>query len=164
MQTQHQKQKRKAKMSKKNDSNPSKRQADISWDDWDGKVKQPDYSWVLPTAALPVAHDAQKGGEHITKADLVREAEENMAKMRTDPKLQQPTDEQLFGHLVVTEEDEARFEEEYQTRISKMYTMPENSEQYLKKHEGEPEQEWKDGMSFNDMLSPEEVKKRNRVL
>lgn len=69
----------------------------------------------------------------------------------------QPTDEQMFGHLVPTEEQVKKAKEEWENRINKSLTMP---------NIGAPldDEEWGTGKSFNSTLSRAEILKRNMHL
>lgn len=69
----------------------------------------------------------------------------------------QPTDEEMFGHLVVTEEQVAKAKADWDNPLQGFYyaamkpVIPEE----------EQELEWGSGKSFNSMLSDEERVKRN---
>lgn len=71
--------------------------------------------------------------------------------------LGQPTDEQMFGHLVPAEEELQKAANEWDNKIDGFYKaaqtpiIPKEKEQL----------EWGDGASFNDSISEEERLKRN---
>ena len=67
----------------------------------------------------------------------------------------QPTDEQLFGHLVVTEEMAKKAKEEWEGSMNKSLTHPKIIT------EEEEETDWGSGQSFNSTLTDEERYKRN---
>jgi uncharacterized membrane-anchored protein YhcB (DUF1043 family) len=69
----------------------------------------------------------------------------------------QATDQQLFGHLVRSEEQIKKTEEEYQDKLNKWYAE-------ANKNIDNQEMEWADGKSFNDSLTEEERLKRNMHL
>lgn len=69
----------------------------------------------------------------------------------------QPTDEELFGHLVVTEEMVKKAEEEWNNRSNNAFNAmkaPITSKQ-------DQNHEWANGKSFNDSLTREELEARN---
>jgi len=75
----------------------------------------------------------------------------------------QPTDEQLFGHLVTPPELAKAREEEWKTRglnIQQKLAAPIDHLNQSKVIE----KEWKSGTSFNSLLTEEERKKRGRVV
>lgn len=77
------------------------------------------------------------------------------------PGLRQPTDEELFGHLVVPKEAIEAAEKAFETKIADFYTA------VNKPISGKTEvadEEWANGQSFNSMLSKEELAKRNMYL
>lgn len=82
--------------------------------------------------------------------------EEEQLKKSTRVKLQ-ATDEELFGHLVRTEEQIKKAEAEYQDKLNKWYlaaNRPVDNKQV----------DWGDGKSFNSTLTEEERLKRNMHL
>lgn len=66
----------------------------------------------------------------------------------------QATDEQLFGHLVRTEEQIKKAEAEYQDKLNKWYSE-------ANKFIDNKDEDWGDGKSFNSTLTEEERLKRN---
>jgi hypothetical protein len=78
------------------------------------------------------------------------------------PGLRQPTDEELFGHLVVPQEQIDAAEKSFETKIADFYSTaskPINGGQTEV-----PDEEWANGKSFNSMLPKEELAKRNMYL
>lgn len=64
----------------------------------------------------------------------------------------QPTDAEMFGHLVVTEDMIKAAEDEWAGKMNKSLTHVDI---------GDTEEEWGNGESFNKSLSREELEKRN---
>lgn len=66
----------------------------------------------------------------------------------------QPTDEEMFGGGVVSEEEATKRQQEWENRLQKSLTMP---------SVGTPldEEEWGNCKSFNSTLTPEEIAQRN---
>ena len=71
----------------------------------------------------------------------------------------QPTDERLFGHLVVSEEQVQKAEQEWNDKLNGFY---EEAAKPLEKQDSMKNTEWGSGKSFNDSLAPEELEKRNK--
>ena len=66
----------------------------------------------------------------------------------------QATDQQLFGHLVVSEEQIKKAEQEYQDKLNKWYAE-------ANKSVDNKDVAWGDGKSFNDTLTEDERLRRN---
>lgn len=69
----------------------------------------------------------------------------------------QPTDEELFGHLVVTEEMVKKAQQDWENKMNSTFDAmkaPIISEE-------DQDHEWGTGKSFNESLSREELEKRN---
>lgn len=75
--------------------------------------------------------------------------------LRGAPK--QPTDEELFGHLVVTEEMAKAAQDQWENGMNK--TINDLNQPVVKPED--QQLEWGDGTSFNDTLSEQERLKRN---
>jgi hypothetical protein len=73
---------------------------------------------------------------------------------------QQPTNEQLFGHLVKSEEQIQKEEEMYKSRLD-FYNDWAAGRIKTSGEKPEDNEAWGSGTSFNSTLSPEELKKRN---
>jgi hypothetical protein len=69
----------------------------------------------------------------------------------------QATDEELFGHLVRTEEQIKKAETEYENKLNKWYAE-------ANKNIDNQEIEWGEGKSFNSTLTEQERLKRNMHL
>ena len=82
--------------------------------------------------------------------------EEEALKKSTRIKLQ-ATDQELFGGLVVTEEQIKKAEEEYENKLNKWYTE-------ANKNVDNKDVEWGEGKSFNSTLTEEERLRRNMHL
>ena len=80
------------------------------------------------------------------------------AVMHNAPK--QPTDEELFGHLVVSEEMAKKAEENWNTKMNSAF---EAMKAPIIKQEDE-DHEWATGKSFNESLTREELEKRNMYI
>lgn len=70
----------------------------------------------------------------------------------------QPTDEQMFGHLVVSEEQVQKAEQAWNGVFNKFY---DSSAEPLEKQDSIDNLEWGNGKSFNDSIEEEELQKRN---
>lgn len=89
-----------------------------------------------------------------------RPTDEEIAKAVLHNAPKQPTDEELFGHLVVTEEMVKAAEEEWNNKMNKAFDdmkAPIISEE-------NKEHEWASGKAFNDSLTREELEKRNMYI
>lgn len=82
--------------------------------------------------------------------------EEETLKKAARVKLQ-ATDEELFGHLVVSEEQLKKAEAEYENKLNKWYAE-------ANKNVDNKDIEWGQGKSFNSTLTEEERLKRNMHL
>lgn len=74
------------------------------------------------------------------------------------PGLRQPTDEEMFGALVVSQEQIDAAEKAFETKIADFYSMA--SKPLTGKTE-ELDEAWGTGKSFNSTLSKSELAKRN---
>jgi hypothetical protein len=82
--------------------------------------------------------------------------EEEVLKKGARVKLQ-ATDEELFNHLVMSEEQLKKAEQDYQQRLNKWYEQVNNNVD-------NKDVDWGDGKSFNDTLTEEERLQRNMYL
>lgn len=120
------------------------------WSNWNGKVEQPVH---------PLAKALDKNIK--TGADAVRDAltKGELPVMIDAPK--QPTNEQMFGHLVVTQEQIKAQEKAWQDRVGDWFKNANKPVDKLNKSRSNIEnREWAPGKSFNDMLTEEELKER----
>jgi hypothetical protein len=84
---------------------------------------------------------------------------EALAKAIVKDTPKQPTNEELFGHLVVPEEKLQKAEEEWQNKIGDFYK---EAAKPLEKQDSRENLDWGNGGSFNDSLTPEELAERNK--
>lgn len=75
----------------------------------------------------------------------------------------QPSNEDLFGHLVVTEEMAKKAEEDWEDAIARNYREVVKPVDKLNKSAVD-DRVWEPGKSFNSMLTAEEVRQRNKHL
>ena len=78
------------------------------------------------------------------------------------PGLRQPTDQELFGHLVVPQEAIDEAQKAFDTKIADFYAMA--SKPIAGGKTEVDDEEWANGKSFNSMLNREELLKRNMHL
>lgn len=90
-----------------------------------------------------------------------RPTNEQIAKAVLAGAPKQPTDEEMFGALVVSQEQIDAAEKAYETKIADFYTM---ANKPLTGKTQVPDEEWASGKSFNSTLSKEELAKRNMHL
>ena len=148
-------------MSNKNNPNASQRQMDVDWSNWSGKCDNIEHS-----LSQPVERDCHKGGEHVTKDELRKEAEKIIQSARQGP-LAQATDEQLFGHLVKSNEELEQMEKDWENFFNDTLGEARKPVDEKVAKELPPElleEAWPSGTSFNDMLSAEEVEKRGKYI
>lgn len=69
----------------------------------------------------------------------------------------QATDQELFGHLIKTEEQIKKTQEEYENKLNNWYSE-------ANKNIDNEDSEWGDGKSFNSTLTEEERLRRNMHL
>lgn len=127
--------------------------------DW-SELKKNDEKPHKPTALWvnsPECGVAPKGPAttRLAKGEVPRKpTNEEIAKAILHNAPKQPTDEELFGGGVVTEEQAQKAQKEWETKLQKSLTMPSI---------GKPleEEEWGTCKSFNSTLSPEELAARN---
>lgn len=134
--------------------------------DWSELKKSDEEYKHTPTALWAAAISGGKEGidplnkseKRLKEGEVPRKPtneEIRKAIMHNAPK--QPTDEQLFGHLVVTEEMVKAAEEEWNNSMNKAF---DDMKAPITPKE-EQEAEWADGKSFNESLTREELEKRN---
>ena len=130
------------------------RKMDVDWSDWDGKAK------------APPEHPLSKplSGKLIKGADVAREAlaTGNIPETFGKP-APQPTNEQLFGGGVVSEEMIKKAEDEWNNKIQDTLTEARKPVDHLNKPKIDVK--WGYGKSFNQLLkgqlSDEEIAQRN---
>ncbi len=136
--------------------------------DWGEELKKSDDYVHTPTALWSADQAGSKAGgvDPLNKAKpRIKQNEEpyrptdeeiTSAVMYNAPK--QPTDEQLFGHLVVSEEQLKKAEDDWHNTLQNFYSAA--NAPVLKKNDNE-EEEWASGKSFNSTLTEEERLERN---
>lgn len=89
--------------------------------------------------------------------DLFRLLAKSILEGSRGDKFRQATDQELFGHLVVSEETLAKQEEDWNNQIEDFYKTARKpiKEEYSREHEG-----WGNGKSFNSTLTEEELRSR----
>lgn len=103
---------------------------------------------------------SQKGGDKVTREQLIKEALDIVRQVHTTDGMRQPTDEELFGHLVVTEEQAEKLQKEWNEKLNKLY-------EELKKDVADgslvKSEDWATGKSYNEQmdLTEEERQQRN---
>ena len=82
----------------------------------------------------------------------------DFAKSIIDSTPKQPTDEEMFGYLTVSEEQLQKAEDEWNGRLGGFY---EAAAEPLEKQDSKENLEWGSCKSFNDDIEEEELQKRN---
>jgi len=135
--------------------------ADKKWPDWSeflekGHVEQdPIEKAAIESKNLPDGDVSQNGGEEVTKEELIKEAMDIVKQGQVT----QATDEELFGHLVVTEEQLKKMEEDYQNKIDNFYKAAQTP---VGDGDQVEEEEWANGKSFNEQMELTEEEKQAR--
>ena len=135
--------------------------------DWSEELQKSDNYIHTPTAlwAADMYGGKEGGVDPLNKAKkIIKEGEEpyrptdeeiRAAIMHNAPS--QPTNEQMFGHLVVSEEQVAKAKADWDNKLQGFY----DAAKAPLIPEEEQELEWGSGKSFNSTLSEEERLKRN---
>ena len=122
-----------------------------NWDDLlAGKVGEPE---APQSAPLGYTGPILKKGEVPRKPS---DQEIRRAILGNNP-LRQPTDQELFGSMVVTQEQIEKAEKEWDNSLNKWF-------EDAKKPIDNKESDWASGKSFNETLTQEELIKRNMHL
>lgn len=127
------------------------------WCDWGdlykGKVGQPEDPKSKPLDYI---------GSTLKKGERPRTpSNEEIAKAILYGAPKQPTDEEMFGALVVSQEQVDKAKADFDNKIVDFYkevTKPLTGETHV------DDKEWGSGKSFNSMLSKSEIAKRNMHL
>lgn len=131
---------------------------ELDWGDlYKGKVGQPEDAKSKP---LGYVGPTLKKGEVPPTPSNEEIASEIMRGMDA-PGLRQMTDEEMFGHLVVSPEQAKAAEEAFDNKIADFYSA---ASKPLTGQTEVPDEEWGTGKSFNSMLPKEELAKRNMYL
>lgn len=131
---------------------------ELSWDELkksDEKPHKPTALWVNdPSVGIAPKGDAFP---RLAKGEIPRRpSNEEIAKAILPSKSSQPTDKELFGHLVPTEEQLKKAEFEWENKFNNHFAGLNTKLPTLVEDE-----EWGTCKSFNSTLSPEELVKRN---
>lgn len=120
----------------------------LDWSDWKGKAHEPEH---------PLSKHIPRG---LKGADVVRDAltKGHLPVMLDAPK--QPTDEQMFGHLVKSEEHIRAMEEKWEKGFEEGFDKLKAPIDNLNKS-SVTDKEWTPGKSFNSLLTEEERAERN---
>lgn len=143
-----------------NDPNASKRQMEVDWSDWSGSSAAPEAA-----QSAPVERDCHKGGEHITKEDLRKDGEKIIAGARTGSG-RQPTNDELFGHLVKPADDLEKMEKDWDNFFNDSMEEARKPVDEIVKSQlpQQLEEAWESGKSFNDIIGEEEARKRGKFV
>lgn len=134
---------------------------DKKWPDWTDFIKKGHVEHrEHPLSKSFKKGEPNKGGNEVTQEELIKEALDIVKGAHTDKRVRQATDEELFGHLVVSEEELEKSEIEWKEKIQKWY------EEARKPIQQKPDdlKAWANGRSFNDSLTEEELDERNRYV
>jgi hypothetical protein len=96
---------------------------DLDWSELykTGHVDQQDPGSKSLASTLPEGDVSNKGGEKISKSDLINEAMGIIRSAHSTPGTRQPTDEELFGHLVVSEDELEKKKQEWGDTLNGWY-------------------------------------------
>ena len=126
---------------------------DKKWNDWTdfyangGAHNQED----------PLSRPLKKG---MKGADIADQFKDMLPELREGiDQMRQPTDEELFGHLVVTEEELEKREKNWENLLVEWERMVKSTQ--VDKNQNE---EWGNGRSFNSYLSDEELEERKKYV
>ena len=129
------------------------RQKDVDWSDWKGTAVKPEHPM-----SRPLNPKLKKGIDVAAEALMTGHIPELLG---SPPK--QPTNEQLFGHLVVSEEMAKAKELKWENTIKDTFNEARKPIDHLNKTDVDIE--WGYGTSFNQILkgqiSDEEMTERN---
>lgn len=127
------------------------RKRDVDWSNWKGHVDVPEHPLSRPLGK------AKTGAEAVSEALSTG----HLPVIQDAPK--QPTDEQMFGSGVVTEEMVKAAEENYKSVFKKHFEGFKAPVDHLNKSKID-ERKWAPGKSFNSLLTPQEIAERNRYV
>jgi len=139
--------------------------ADKKWNDWSEFLKKghverdPTEEKLHKALNLPKGDISQKGGEKVTREQLIKEALDIVKQTHLSKGVRQATDEELFGHLVMTEEQIAELERQYQEKINDFYKAaraPIGDGSQVKKDD------WANGKSYNEQMELTEEERQDR--
>lgn len=107
------------------------------------------------TKSLPQGDVSNKGGEKVTQEQLRKEAMDIVKQAHSSPGTRQATDEELFGHLVKSEEEIKKAERDWGNTINDFY------KEASRPVEEQPKDSWTGRGSYMDELTEEERAKWN---
>jgi len=147
------------------------RERDVDWSDWNGSVGAPPKPKPRPQVQRPAP--LKKNKKKMTREDFKKAAEEKLeaerlaeAEMIADSlnkgAHRQATDEELFGHLVVSKDKAEKAEKDWDNTFERIPDLATVKCDHLNKRD-ELEDAWEDGGSFNDILDPAEVERRDKA-
>lgn len=139
---------------------------ELNWTDFYKSKNNDDYKhtpqalWVNdPSIGIAPKGDAKP---LLAKGEVPkRPTNEQIAKAILANAPKQPTDEEMFGHLVVSQEQIDKAKEDFDNKITNFFK---EAQKQLTGQTEVPDEEWANGTSFNSMLSKEELAKRNMHL
>lgn len=124
------------------------RERDVDWSDWNGRAEEPEH---------PMSRPLDEGIKTGADAAAQALATGDIPVLVDAPK--QPTDEQLFGHLEVTQEQADAAHKEWDTKISGFYKQDNlNDIDRLNGGDDRLDFEWEEGKSFEQCLREHEQK------
>jgi len=122
----------------------------IDWSDWKPGQGEPEHPLSKSLNSAKTGAEAVK--EALTTGKLPSLGGE-------PPK--QPTDKEMFGHLIPSEEQLRKAQEDWENRFKTLgFRGPVDGLNKSKVSD----REWKTGKSFNSLLSEEEKKERNQYI
>lgn len=138
------------------------RDRDVSWDDWKGYVERPGSETIKKKKKLrKTKKELDEDMEEELEKACRREADRIVRSAKAG-KNRQPTNEELFGHLVPSEEQVEKADKDWENRFNDHFDLANIKCDHLNRRE-ELEDAWQDGKSFNDILEEEEVAKRDKA-
>jgi len=152
-------------MNEKNNPNASQRQQEVDWSDWNGSSVQPE-----DFKSQPVGINPHHGGQHVTKEDLRKDGEKIIAGAKAitaaTKGIRQPTDEELFGHLVRPKQELEQMEKDWNNFFNDTLQEARKpiDEKIKKQLPVKLEEAWESGRSFNDIIGEEEARKRGQYV
>lgn len=125
------------------------RKQDVDWSDWKGHVEK-----QVSPLSRDLPSNLKKGSDLFKSINFG-----NLPVIQDAPR--QPTNEEMFGHLVVSAEEITKKEENWKNRMQKTANALYQPIDHLNKS-AVSDKSWGTGKSFNSMLSEEELKERNK--
>jgi hypothetical protein len=134
---------------------------------WDELKKSDDYKhkptalWVNDPSSVAPKGDAKPllKNDQIPDKQTDEEIRAVIMSGMDRPGLRQPTDQEMFGALVVSQEQVDRAEAEFNNKIANFFT---EASKPLTGQTEVPDEEWGCGKSFNSTLSKSQLIERNK--